>query len=249
MTMSPILLLHISSGTVGLLSGAVAVSLLKGSRRHSVAGRIFVVAMLCLAATGAFMAVLKFQPGNILGGMFTFYLVATAWATARYRDGEPRAFLWPALLLGASVAATQVTLGILAAISPSGMKFGYPPGPYFFLGSVAVLAVLGDIRLLMRGSANRVQRLSRHLWRMCFGLFIASASVFLARQRLFPAFMRQTGMLYLLSFMPLVLMFFWMLRVRFARAYKSVAKPVASAPLSPASLAFGQDQAPTARGA
>jgi len=248
MTMSPVLLLHICAGTVGLLSGAVAISLLKGSRRHSVVGRVFVVAMLCLAATGVFMAVLKFQPGNILGGIFTFYLVATAWAAARYPDGEPLPFLWAALLLVVLVTATQATLGIQAATSSTGTRFGYPPGPYFFLGSVALLATLGDIRLLVRGSINRVQRLSRHLWRMCFGLFIASASVFLARQRLFPAFMRQTGMLYLLSFMPLLLMFFWLLRVRFARVYKNVPTPETSAPRRPASAAFWQKDS-TARGA
>jgi hypothetical protein len=62
------------------------------------------------------------------------------------------------------------------------------------------------------------QRIARHLWRMCFAFFIASASIFLARAHLFPAFMRSTGMLYLLSLFPLLLMIFWLIRIRFARA-------------------------------
>ena len=76
---SPILLLHIVAGTLGMLSGYVAVFLLKGSRRHGLAGNVFVITMLCLSASGVFLAVMRSQPGNILGGTLTFYLVATAW--------------------------------------------------------------------------------------------------------------------------------------------------------------------------
>lgn len=223
MSFSPILLFHICAGTLGLLSGAVAVVFRKGSRRHAVAGRVFVVAMLSLSASGAYMAVLKFQPGNILGGAFTFYLVATAWMTARRRDGETRIFDWGALLAVLAVASIQVTLGIEAANSPTGHRYGYPPGPYFFLGSVALLAAAGDVRMLVRGGISGAPRIARHLWRMCFGLFIAAGSIFLARQRLFPTFMRTTGMLYMLTFLPLVLMIFWLVRVRFLNAYKRIA--------------------------
>ena len=65
MSYSPILLLHIASGTLGMLSGFVAVSLRKGSRRHGLAGDVFVISMMSLAATGVYLAALKHQPGNI----------------------------------------------------------------------------------------------------------------------------------------------------------------------------------------
>jgi hypothetical protein len=94
------------------------------------------------------------------------------------------------------------------------MKNGYTAGPFVFLGSVALIAMIGDIRMLVRGGICGVQRIARHLWRMCFALFIASASIFLARQKLFPHFMRISGSLYLLSFLPLLLMIFWLFRVR-----------------------------------
>jgi len=123
---SPILLLHIIAGTLGMLSGFVAVFLRKGSRRHGVAGNVFVVAMLCLSASGVYLAVMKSQPGNILGGTLTFYLVATAWMTARRRDGEPGVFDWGALLVVSAVAAFNVTWGFQAATSPAGLKHDYP---------------------------------------------------------------------------------------------------------------------------
>jgi hypothetical protein len=221
MSFSPILLLHIGAGTLGMLSGFVAVFLRKGSRRHGLAGSVFVIAMLILAASGVYLALMKSQPGNVLGGTLTFYLVATAWMAARRGDGEPGLFDWGALLIVLAVGACQLTFGLEAALSQTGLRFGYPPWPYFFMGSVAVLAIVGDIRMLVRRGISGTPRIARHLWRMCFALFIAASSIFLARQHLFPAILRRTGALVFLSFLPLLLMVFWLVRVRFANGYKN----------------------------
>jgi hypothetical protein len=99
----------------------------------------------------------------------------------------------------------QLTYALEAAMSPTGHKYGYSPGPYIFLGSVALLATVGDIRMLVRGGISGTQRIARHLWRMCFAFFIATASIFLARQQIFPVVMRKTGALYFLSLLPLIL--------------------------------------------
>lgn len=216
----PILVLHICGGLVGLLSGAAAMAFRKGSRWHGIAGRVFVVSMLTMAAAGVTLAVMKSQPGNILGGTLTFYLVATAWMTARRATPGTSFFDWGALLIVWAVAIANVTLGIVAALSPTGMVYDYPPGPYFFLGTVAVIATGGDVRMLRGNGVSGTQRSARHLWRMCFALFIASSSLFLARQQLFPELMRKTGTLVLLSFLPLILMIYWLIRVRFADALK-----------------------------
>jgi hypothetical protein len=221
--MSPMLLLHICGGTVGVLSGGVAATFRKGSRRHSVAGLVFVVSMLTLAGSGVYMAVLKSQSGNILGGTLTFYLVATAWMAARHSDGRTPVFDWAALLVVLAVAAVEVTFGIEAAMSPTGMKYDYPPWPYFLFGFIATLAAIGDVRLMVGKGIFGAQRVARHLWRMCFAWFIASASIFMARPQLFPAFMRRTGMLYMLTFLPIVLLIFWMIRVRFKNVYGRIA--------------------------
>jgi hypothetical protein len=217
---SPILLLHIIAGTLGMLSGFVAVFLLKDSRRHGLVGKVFVIAMLTLSASGAYMGFMKHQPGNVLGGTLTFYLVATAWMTARRKQGAPGIFDWGALLVVLAVGACQLTFGIEAALSPTGLKYDYPPGPYFFLGTVALLAITGDDLMLVRGGISGTPRLARHLWRMCFALFFAAGSIFLARQQLFPALLQKIGVLYFLSFLPLLLMIFWLFRVRFANGYK-----------------------------
>lgn len=217
---SPLLVLHITAGTLGMLSGFVAVFLRKGSRQHGLFGDVFVISMLGLGASGAYLAVMKSQPGNILGGALTFYLVATAWMTAKRRDGATSILDWAALLVSSTLAAVEVTWGLEAANSSTGLKYGYSAGPYLFMGSVAAAAVAGDIRMLVRGGISGTERIARHLWRMCFAWFIASASIFLARPHLFPVFLRKAGVLFLLSVLPLILMIFWLLRVRLTNAFK-----------------------------
>ena len=61
--------------------------------------------------------------------------------------------------------------------------------------------------------------------RFPFALFIAAASIFLARQQLFPALFQKIGLLYLLSFLPLILMVFWLIRVRLTKAAKKKPMP------------------------
>ena len=222
MQVSSLLVLHISGGIIGILSGAVAMTFRKGSRGHVVAGRVFVIAMLCMSGAGAYMAFMKSQTGNLMGGVMTFYMVATAWATGRRRDGETGIFDWGALLVALAFGAVAVTLGLRAVHSQT----EYPPAVYFIWGSVALLSAAGDIRMLVRrGVFFGAQRIVRHLWRMCLGLFIASGSFFLGQQKVFPASLRGLKVWFVPAFLPLLLMIFWLLRVWFTKAYKKTASP------------------------
>lgn len=210
---SPLLVVHICCGVLGCFSGAAALSFRKGSRAHAWAGRMFVATMLIMASAGIYLAVAKSRPGDVLGGALTFYLVATSWTTAKRRNSTRGVFDWCALVAIAALVSLTVVWATDAIESPTGMKNGYGPGPFVFLGLVSLIAAIGDIRLLVRGGVSGAERIARHLWRMCFALFIASASIFVARQRLFPIFMRKSGALYVLSFLPLAIMIFWLFRV------------------------------------
>jgi uncharacterized membrane protein len=96
MSFSPLLPLHISAGIVGILSGAAAISFRKGSPRHALAGKIFVISMLTMAASAVYLAFMKHQSNNVGGGILTCYLVATAWVTAKRKDGQTSIFDWAA---------------------------------------------------------------------------------------------------------------------------------------------------------
>lgn len=217
---SPLLLVHICAGTIGLLSGFVAMAFRKGSRYHGMAGNAFFVSMLTMSSVGAYLALLKHQSSNVFGGTLTFYLVATAWATARRRDGESSKLDWIGFVAALAVGIVIAMFGFQAAASPTGAKDNVPAPMYFVLSSVALLSAGGDLRMLWRGGLFGAQRIARHLWRMCFAWFIASGSVFLARPHLFPAILRETYILVFLGLLPLFLMIFWLVRVRFTNAFK-----------------------------
>jgi len=224
--MSPLLFLHICGGGVGLLSGAVAMSFRKGSRWHGVAGNVFFISMLTMSGAGAYMALMKSQMSNVFGGLLTFYMVATAWVTARRQDGGTGIFGWAGLVAALALGAVMVIFGIEAATSPTGTKAGMSAGMYFPFGFLALLAAGGDARMLLRGGVFGVKRITRHLWRMCFAWFVASASLFLARPHLFPALLSRTHVLFVLGILPLLLMIYWLVRVRFKNAFKITATPL-----------------------
>jgi len=169
MSFSPVLVFHISAGTSAMLSGTAAMSFRKGSHRHRVAGNVFVIAMLGLSASGAYMGFMKHQTLNGFMGILTFYLVVTAWSTARRKDGETGIFDWGGLIAPLAVGATLAINGLEAANSPTGSKGGYPAAAYFIFGSMALLFAAGDVRMLVRGGVSGTQRVARHLRRMCVG--------------------------------------------------------------------------------
>jgi hypothetical protein len=213
MSVSPLLAFHIAGGTVGVLSGFAAVSVRKGSRWHGILGNVFFVSILGMSAAGVYLALVKSQMGNVFGGTLTFYLVATAWVTARRKDGGAGVPSFIAMLVALGVGLVIVSFGVQAARS-GGTRDGVPAGAYFFLGSIALLSMAGDARVLFQGGITGSRRISRHLWRMCFALFIASGSVFTARAQFFPAIMRRTGALMALTMLPLLLMIYWLIRMR-----------------------------------
>jgi len=220
MPYSPLLPVHIAGGIAGILSGTAALAFRKGGARHALAGKIFVASMLTMAAAAVYLAVLRHQPNNIGGGILTFYLIGTAWLTARRGDNESGRYDWIAIAIPLTIGILGWKNGIDALQSPSGAKYGVPGGMHLFMGTVCLLAAAGDVRMLLRGGVAGTKRLVRHLWRMCFGLFIATGSFFLGQQQVFPMWLRGSVFLIFLGVLPLPILIFWFFRVRLSKAYR-----------------------------
>ena len=241
MSYSPILIVHICGGTLGLLSGTAAMSFRKGSPRHVLAGRIFVASMLTMGALAAYLAITRHQPNNIGGGILTFYLIGTAWLTARRKDGETSRLDWVALLIPLANGILSWMTGVKVLRSGHSSLDGVPVGMILFMGSVCLLAAAGDVRMLVRGGVFGAKRIARHLWRMCFGLFIAAGSFFFGGsnrplrllstvglgQHLSPALF-STSLYLILTILPLILLIFWLVRIRITSAYKGKSIQLAS---------------------
>jgi hypothetical protein len=229
MQFSPILGLHVAAGMVGLVSGATAVIFRKGSHRHALAGKVFVASMLTMGASAVYLAAGKHDYGNVGGGILTIYLITTAWLTARRPDGETSKFDWAALLIPLSLGILSWTHGV-QMVRAGSKEEPLLIGMSFFMGTVMLLAAAGDLRMLVRGGVFGKGRVVRHLWRMCLGFFIATGSFFLGQgSKIFPSVFRQSAWMMIPAFFPLLLLIFWVLRVRFTDAYKRMFLPPAAA--------------------
>jgi hypothetical protein len=204
-----------------MFAGAAAMSFRKGSRSHGVAGNVFVVSMLSMAVAAALLAFMKHQSNNVFGGLLTIYMVATAWATARRRDGETSILDWLGFLFAFTIGVLSVFHGLQKMTGREPVDPGTFAFMQFFMGSVILLAGLGDLRVILRGISGR-RRIARHLWRMCFGWFIATGSFFLGQQQVFPLWLRGSPALLVPALLPLGLLIFWLVRVRFTNAYKRI---------------------------
>ena len=206
------LLIHFGGGLLGLASGAVAVATPKGGRTHRRAGMLFVIGMITGGIFAAGIALYERNYGSVIGGTFTAYLVFTALTTVKPLGGRnAHATNVALMLLAFGLALIQLTFAVLAINKP---VRGVPTPMIFFIGTVALLAAIGDWRLLRAGSVTGARRLARHLWRMCFGLFIASGSFFFGQVKFLPKALRITPLLAALGIAPLIVLLYWMWRIR-----------------------------------
>jgi len=217
-----VLILHISAAGIGLVSGAAALLFRKGGRLHRTAGNVFFTSMLTMCAIGACVAPFLPQPqwNSVFVAVLTSYLVATSWVTVRRKEAGVGPFEIGALLVALSVAVACFTFGLKTANSPTGALSDGPPAAYFVFGTVAALAAALDLRLILRRGVFGAQRITRHLWRMCVALLIASFSFFLGQQQVFPASVRGSPFLFVPEIVVLGLLIFWLVRVRFTNWFK-----------------------------
>ncbi|HEX8625336.1 MAG TPA: hypothetical protein VF782_09675 [Allosphingosinicella sp.] len=217
--MDALTLFHVVAGSAALLAGGASLLVRKGSGLHAGAGTVFFGSMLAMAGTGALIAAVKPERGTAVIGLFTCYLVATAWTAARRRDGMAGAADVAGLAVALACAGAMLGFGLIASASPDGRFDSLPAAAHYPFAFLAALAAGGDLGFVLRGRLQRHQRIARHLWRMCAALAIAAFSFFLGQQDEFPAAWRGFGIWFVPPFAVLAAMTFWLVRVRFTAAF------------------------------
>jgi hypothetical protein len=223
--------LHIAGGTIGLLSGTVAIVAKKGGALHRRAGFVFVLSMLVMALFAAYLAVvIPGQFPNFIVSIFAFYLIATAWLTVWRKErgvGLPEKIAFAvvlALLAPFALLSFELSLGLpLFFTTAIAIKGPILVAMYGFTAVIAI-AVISDAKVLLAGGIAGAPRIARHLWRMCLGLTLAAGSAFTnGLPRLLPGPMHVTAIYFVPQFIPLILLVFWMIRVRFTGWYRQEA--------------------------
>jgi len=219
--------IHIVAGGLAIILGAVALLASKGAWLHRRSGLLFVFAMLTMGISGSLLAFRQsLTNSNALGGFMSAYFVVTALTTVRPASAWTRRLNVGALVVALGLALIEIVLGVKAFTSPRGTLNGVPFFMLFFLATITLLAAAGDVRVIRSGGLKGGPRLARHLWRMCFALFIATGSFFSIRARvarILPAPFTTPMMRALPVLLVFVAMFYWLYRVRGRRALMFVA--------------------------
>jgi uncharacterized membrane protein len=212
---------HFVAGGLAIVLGGVALVASKGATLHRRSGLLFVYAMLTMGISGSILALRQsLTNANVLGGFMSVYFVITALTTVRPVSAWTRRLNSAALLVAIALSLIEIGLGFKALASPGGTINGVPFFMLFFLATVTTLAAAGDIRMMRSGALRAGPRLARHLWRMCFALFIAAGSFFSIRQRvakILPEPFTTPAMRALPVVLVFVAMFYWLWRVRARR--------------------------------
>ncbi len=229
--MNIVLWSHIATGIVALIAGTAAVAAPKGSRLHAQAGTWFAAAMLLLGGTATVLAQLQEEAGIGIGGALTCYFVATSWVAARRRDGSTGRFEIAACIVIFAGASATIWHASTGGTTPVG------PGPLYAFAGFCLLAGLLDLNAILRPKLSPAQRLSRHLWRMCFAFFIATGSFFIGQQDVMPQALRGSPVLFALGFGPLVVMLVWLVRLQLAKRLRQLSTRMAANAPAPAEAA------------
>nr|WP_281721923.1 hypothetical protein [Nitrosomonas nitrosa] len=219
--MAPEAMLHAAAGVTGMLSGATALSVVKGSPLHKRAGTVFVIAMGATAASGAYLGVITQEFGNIIAGVLTLYVLITAWMTVRRPEGEVGKFEIGAFAF-ATIGALVATYGAAVALQDPEALLGGIPAIVFAV--VITLMAGADLSVLIRGGLRGRQRVARHLWRMMLGFAAAVGSFFPGQLPIFPEWIQEVRpiiVLFIPFFGVIGLMLFWLAYVLATKTFAS----------------------------
>ena len=211
--------LHIAGGSLAMIFGAVALVARKGGTVHRRSGQLFVCSMLTMGITASVL-------GPAANGLMPAYFVVTALTTVRPVTAWTRWINVGALLVAVVLALGSMAKGFTAFGAPGHALNGVPFFMLFFIGTVMAIAAAGDVRVMWSGPLPRGgRRLARHLWRMCFALFIAAGSFFSIKARvakLLPEPFTTPAMRALPIVLIFVAMFYWLWRVRHSARFTAL---------------------------
>jgi uncharacterized membrane protein len=211
---------HFATGLTALAAGFVAVAVRKGGAWHRRSGLVFVYAML---ATGVTATGIALYEGKSAGGVVIVYVVFTAWTAVRPLPRAGRRVDVALMALAFALAVSEYARGFTALGRPGGQIGGVPAGMMFFMATILLLAAVGDARMIRAGGIQGARRVARHLWRMSFGLFMASGSFFLGQMKFIPEPVRIFPVILFLAVSPLLVLLYWMWRVRLKQDLRGMA--------------------------
>ena len=207
---------HIVSAVLALVFGYVALFAGKGSSLHRKAGMLFVYAMVVMSLTAALIAAVKPDRGSIIAGLLTFYFVLTSLMTVKQLPWHRQISMF-AMVWGFVLGLFAIWAGWWLA------QRGRPEAaPMLIFSALSIGAAIGDWKMLQAGGLQGRARIKRHLWRMCFAMWVAAASFFWGPPNRVPELIRYPLVFPIPVLAPIAVMLYWLWKTRGRRAVRGV---------------------------
>ncbi|WP_448566102.1 hypothetical protein [Thalassotalea ganghwensis] len=208
---------HIVAGSFFLFFGIGALTFTKGSVRHRWSGNLFFLSMLLMTGSAAL-----FKDGATMA-LLTFYYGVTAWAVVLRKENSTGTFEILAMLLIVYISADLFYFVFTAADIPPTFKVIFT-----LHASIAAMAALLDLNMIIRGGLSGKHRIARHAWRTCFALLGAVMSFSANTSDSWPDFIDSNALIFLM----IGVLFYWLIRVLFTRWYMKISQSVGSSILA-----------------
>lgn len=160
--------IHIVIGLIGWVGALVALASQKGSRRHILGGRLFMISTVVVSATALILLSTRFAPPLFVAALTAVYAIATAFLALRPGTQKVRrteyglfAFELAMLLLFMGMAIPNIIAGNIPVMGP------------LVIAIIPIILLVGDINFFRNAGQRLVLRVRRHLARMIWALIIS----------------------------------------------------------------------------
>ena len=176
-----LLFLHITAGSLSLLTGSLNMILPKGGKMHQKIGRLFVTGMMLTGASALFMAQIKPNPFLFIIGVFTLYLVGTANRSIKSKQNKLLLIEWVYTLGMFVFGSIFIIWGGITLANSDGMG-----AAMFVFGSIGLYSVYQDFNNYNGKSTDPNRRLFIHIGRMVGGFTATVTAVLVVNAAYLP---------------------------------------------------------------
>lgn len=175
------LIIHVIAAVVALLSGALAIILKSNTPRHKPIGRIYFWSMTVIFITATFISVVKNLQFLFFIGIFTYYATLIAYRALRLKNlhqgQKPLLIDWIIEAIAGTTFLCMLVFSIIVYLRTGSAQAVVP----FVFGVLGVWGVSRNVRVFVKGPAETLYWLKKHIGNMC-GSYIGAITAFTVNQ-------------------------------------------------------------------
>lgn len=171
------LILHITGGAIGLITGTINILRKKGGKSHVLVGKLFIYGMSVAGISALVLSIIRPNYFLFIVGIFTLYMISTGTRYIHKKmlglEQKPALIDWIITITMLFVGISFITLGIILLIKSN--NFGIV---FIVFGALSLRFVRSDFKNYKGNSPIKNYWLLAHFQRMT-GAYIASLTAFL----------------------------------------------------------------------